>query len=141
MENLSQPILKRGKLRTFLMFHVPAVAYAALIYYVSSLPDINPPSFGTSWDDKIYHFSEYAVFSFFIYIALKYYRHGFIGRYIHIWSAVIACLFAVSDEIHQYYVPGRDATYGDLLADCLGCISIQILLFFILRNIRQKRID
>ena len=141
MAKLPAPILKRKCLGTFLIFHLPAIAYAALIYYVSSLPDIHPPSFGTGWDDKIYHFGEYAVFSFFIYIALKYYRNGFIVRHIHFWSATIACLFAVSDEIHQYYVPGRDATYGDLLADCLGCIFIQIFLILILRFIRQKRID
>ena len=141
MAHLPIPILNRKNPGTFLLFHLPAIAYAALIYYVSSLQQIHPPSFGIEWDDKIYHFGEYAVFSLLIFVALKYYRTGFILRHVHLWAVVIPCLFAISDEIHQYYVPGRDATLGDLAADFLGVFSAQLFLIIILRYIRQKRVD
>lgn len=35
-------------------------------------------------------------------------------------SIVLSTLFGLSDEIHQYFVPGRDASALDLLADFLG---------------------
>lgn len=136
-----EPILNRKSPGTFLLFHLPAVAYAALIYYISSLQHIHPPSFGMAWDDKIYHFGEYAVFSILIFIALKYYRAGFIARHVHVWAVTVPWLFAVTDEIHQYYVPGRDATLGDLAADFLGAVCAQVFLIIILRYIRQKRVD
>ncbi len=31
-------------------------------------------------------------------------------------------LFAVSDEFHQYFVPGRSAEFGDILADFAGIL-------------------
>jgi VanZ family protein len=33
---------------------------------------------------------------------------------------VISFVYGASDELHQWFVPGRYATIGDLLADSLG---------------------
>ncbi len=33
---------------------------------------------------------------------------------------IFGILYAVSDEIHQSFVPGRDCSAGDLLADIVG---------------------
>ena len=35
-------------------------------------------------------------------------------------AAAISFLYAISDEIHQSYVPGRDSDPVDVLVDCLG---------------------
>lgn len=42
----------------------------------------------------------------------------------HVWIVVILCTaFALSDEIHQYFVPRRAFQWTDLLVDLLGIIS------------------
>ena len=37
-------------------------------------------------------------------------------------SAIAACLFGISDEIHQSFVPYREAEIVDALADVAGSI-------------------
>ena len=36
------------------------------------------------------------------------------------WLWILGTLFAVSDEIHQSFVPGREPSVGDVLADVAG---------------------
>jgi len=50
-------------------------------------------------------------------------------------SGGIALIVAIADEIHQAYVPGRDASISDVLLDMVG-ISLVLFLFF--RLLRPK---
>ncbi|HDS00823.1 MAG TPA: teicoplanin resistance protein VanZ [candidate division Zixibacteria bacterium] len=124
-----------------IFLHLPALLYMALIFYISSLRSISPPSIGLGIEDKIYHFGEYALLSLFLYVALLSYRHKSIQSSIHIIAVVIACIFAGTDELHQYFVPGRESTVGDLIADCLGAITAQAVIWYYLKLRRQKSID
>jgi len=50
------------------------------------------------------------------------------------FTLLISVLFAASDEIHQYFVPGRQCDIYDFLADTIGIIlglflTAQILKF------------
>lgn len=130
-----------NNLSRFLLHHLPAIAYAALIYYISSMTDANPPSLGLSWEDKIYHCGEYALFAFFGFIALKYYRAEWVKKYIFVLAALIACLFAATDEFHQIYVPGRSATLSDMFSDWFGAIMTLVAIWLFLKLKRQKGID
>ena len=38
-------------------------------------------------------------------------------------SLIFCALFAISDEIHQYYVPGRSCEVRDMLIDTTGALS------------------
>ena len=37
-------------------------------------------------------------------------------------AAVLCVLYAASDELHQYFVPGRAALVGDVVIDALGIL-------------------
>ena len=50
-------------------------------------------------------------------------------------SGGIALIVAIADEIHQAYVPGRDASVIDILLDFVGII---LILFFTIIFIRKK---
>jgi len=47
----------------------------------------------------------------------------------------IALIVAIADEIHQAYVPGRDASITDVLLDLCG---ITLVLFFFFRLLKAK---
>lgn len=96
---------------------------------------------------KLAHFSEYALYSFCMQIHLFfgwniYRKHSFrksisetpkiIARKVFILLGGIFCvLYAVSDEIHQAFVPGRACRFFDVCVDSIGVLT-GILLFFIL---------
>ena len=43
-----------------------------------------------------------------------------VSRRLIAWSVVVACSYAVSDELHQAWVPGRSAEVRDVLIDTAG---------------------
>jgi VanZ family protein len=75
---------------------------------------------------KMAHFTEYLILSVLLYRALRGERR---------WNAraagmafVLAGLYAVSDEFHQWFVPGRTAAATDCLIDVSGAAAGQGLL-------------
>jgi VanZ family protein len=91
----------------------------AAIFYVSSLPDPAIPS-GT---DKPLHWVAYLGLAVIVIRALA----GGLPGPIDVWIAAVAMLitvgYAVTDEVHQMFVPGRSAEMSDLLADAAGAIT------------------
>lgn len=88
-----------------------ALGWAALIFAASSRPGsqvgLPPP-----WD-KLAHFGAYAVLA------------GLLARSgLSPWTAfTLAVLYGAGDEWHQSFVPGRDASAADLLADAAGSLA------------------
>ena len=83
--------------------------------------------------DKVVHLIEYAVFAVLLLRALWMKDKPYI-RYLTI--AVIV-LFAASDELHQSFIPGRDASTMDLLADLLGA-GVGAALYALARSRRVR---
>jgi len=67
---------------------------------------------------KYAHFSAYLVLGLLIMNALR--RSGVRGFKAFIFSLLFCILYAVSDEIHQLFVPGRGAQVTDVLIDGAG---------------------
>ncbi len=53
----------------------------------------------------------------------------------YLLPGAIALIVAIADEIHQAYVPGRDASITDVLLDLVGII---LVLFFFFRLLKTK---
>jgi VanZ family protein len=95
----------------------PAAIWAAVLFLLSSVSD----SPGVDWlpiGDKIGHLVLYGVMG----AALAWRRWSSRGRLTHYFYLVLGLLYAVSDEWHQSFVPGRDASLLDLTADGLGLL-------------------
>lgn len=92
-------------------------AYMCLIFYVSSIPGLKVPIRTVRHSDKIAHFFEYFVLGSLLSIVLYWWNRSWKTA-----ASVIAAatVFAVSDEIHQSWVPNRDASIGDIIADVIG---------------------
>ncbi len=100
----------------------PAILMMLLIFGASSIPGHEMPSFGLIDFDvkKGGHMLGYAL------LAAGYLRGLIDGRAItrsHWCLAVLlACLYAATDEFHQSFVAGRNATPVDVGIDTVGAI-------------------
>jgi len=72
----------------------------------------------------IYHFAAFFLFGFFLLFALK--KDKLKSRDL-ILTGIFSLLYAISDEIHQIFVPLRSASVGDILIDSLGiCVALLV---------------
>ena len=77
------------------------------------------------------HFSEYTLLGFLFALHFSFYNLKTIKK---AFLAVAGCLiYAITDEIHQIYVPGRSFQFSDLLVDTSGgVLGVMVLLIFAL---------
>jgi VanZ family protein len=90
---------------------LPVIAWAAVIFAFSSIPSLGT-GLGT-WDlvlRKLAHAGEYAVLGALLVRALRRPLPAF----------AVAVLYAISDEVHQTFVPGREGTVLDVVVDATG---------------------
>ena len=95
--------------------YLPAIVWGALLYTLSSRPTTFVPL--ESGTDKLAHFGAYAVLG-----ALLAHAHASL-RWTAWAAVVVGLLYALSDEYHQSFVPGRAADPADWVADALGVIA------------------
>lgn len=91
------------------------LGYMGIIFYLSAKPSVPIPALFPH-QDKVFHFAEYLGLAF---LAAHATGRGLFRR--RFWIALgIAAVYGLSDEIHQSFVPGRDASVADWLADTVG---------------------
>ena len=88
------------------------------------------------WVRKGAHFSAYAVLG-----ALAFQAFCFMKKKLLRSTAAVgaACLYAVSDEIHQSFSPGRSAELRDILIDTCGAAIAVCISLLVIRLIDRKR--
>lgn len=70
---------------------------------------------------KLGHITEYFILAIFVTNAFK--RSGTKAFKLLFYSFLFCLAYAISDELHQYFVPGRGPGIGDVLRDSIGAIS------------------
>ncbi len=100
------------RLRPDLLRLLPPVTMMIVIFMISSQPGSAFPHYG--WWDVVWenggHFLGYALLGAAWWYALRQ------GGPAWGWSV----LYALSDEFHQFFVPGRAADWRDVVVDALG---------------------
>jgi len=119
VERVRQPVRHSAIWRRAL----PALLWAALIFVFSSQAEL--PRVPVSVLDlvlkKAAHLAEYAVLAILLLRALAPVRsEATRGAFLAAWA--LAVIYAVTDEIHQAFVPGRSAAALDVLIDALGAM-------------------
>ncbi len=104
--------------RPLLYLWVPVVAWMGLIFLLSAQPDLPHPE--TGWADLLLSSGAHALV--FGMLALLWARA--LGKRPWTWPAAFALtvLYALSDEFHQAFVPGRHPDALDLLWDGVGAL-------------------
>ena len=80
---------------------------------------------------KIAHFSLYTVVGGIAMILLNTYKIKENTKFLN--SLIIGILYAISDEIHQIFIPGRSAQITDVVIDAMGVLFGVLFIMFVLK--------
>lgn len=115
--------LSENPIRRSLWYWSPVIIYAAIIFYLSSLlhpeeqlPKLLPEILG----DKALHLIEYAVLAVLTYRAFRWAAGPAAARQAVILTIAAASFYGMTDEIHQAFVPFRESSWLDWVADTIG---------------------
>ncbi len=113
---------------------LPVILWAGLIFTLSGIPHL---SSGWRYDfllRKIAHVTEYFILTLLTYRGLKLsWNTG--PTPLNLATIAFVLIYALLDEIHQSFVPGRAGTWQDVLFDASG-----IIIFFLLSKIWRGKI-
>lgn len=126
-----KPINLKIILRNILYYWFPTVLWASVIFYFSALSVIKTSEF--YWQDfllkKSAHFIEYAILSTLIFRSLL--NSKVSKKNAIVASIFISIIYAISDEIHQSFTPGREPRLRDIIIDGIGSIGSMIVITYI----------
>ena len=97
---------------------VITIVMAIIIFYVSSLT-LTGSTDGTSYISYIYHFTAFSYLSLFLLISIT---KGKPIKNLIILGIILAIIYGISDEIHQYFIPGRQSALKDILVNSIGIL-------------------
>lgn len=92
------------------------LCYASLIFIISSFP--LPVSVERGGADKTLHVIEYSILGF---LTLSCFKNRNLFP-ILLFAFLISSLYGISDEVHQYFVPGREFSIYDIAANSVGSL-------------------
>lgn len=150
------------------LFLTITIAYAAMIFYLSSRSDIAVPTdmfkvplvyaikdllegagiyfvtdlveYAYAHKDKVAHMFLYFGLGVFLHMTFRSSDNPVMRRYAAPFAFIVGVLYGISDEIHQSYVPGRTSSVADLFANGLGLMLAQIILLgLILWGLQERK--
>jgi len=138
--------IKQSAFLLKLYYGGPVLVYAGLIFFLSSLsrfPEEIPSFFGF---DKIAHFVEYYIFGGLLYRWFSSPDRVWERRGVLLMTLLVGIGYAVGDEWHQSFVPGRDASFFDALFDAAGIAAAAATYPFVfmkvfkIKSIRPRKV-
>jgi len=108
---------------------LPVLLWMGLIFYLSAQPDLphHPDDEVDLVIKKAGHMAEYGILAGLFWWAWP--KSGERrSRSILLYALALSGLYAISDEVHQFFVPGRDAQLLDIGFDVLGALLTLLLI-------------
>ncbi len=135
LKKLSSADMRSKMNRLLVVSLVALLCYMTLIFYLSAQPaDVSSGAEILGIPRIILHVGEYAILgllmnSVMMQVSSKVPRSVF-------FSSVFCCLYGLTDEIHQFFVPTRCFDIFDILADTIGGIVGAIFLVILLTLVK-----
>lgn len=106
------------------------ILIAIFIFYISSLTfEAGVPGPEFRFKPIVYHFLIFLLFSYFLLITLT--KREKISLFF--LAIMLSIIYAISDEFHQLFVPGRNFAISDILTDSAGVFFSGLLYSFRIR--------
>ena len=116
-------VTRQDAMAQVLWYWVPVALYAGVIFYLSaqSHPEEQLPLFLLKdVSDKVLHGVEYGILAVLCYQAFRRAAGPAVARQAVVLAIVTASVYGVTDEVHQFFVPFRESSWQDWLADTIG---------------------
>ena len=114
---------RQGAMVQVFWYWVPVALYAGAIFYLSaqSHPEDQLPSFLLKdVSDKVLHAVEYGILGLLCYRAFRWAAGPAVAQQAVVLAIVTASVYGITDEMHQFFVPFRESSWLDWLADTIG---------------------
>jgi len=111
----------------------------AAIFYASSLPDLSALPGGIS--DTVGHFAGYALLGALLLRALSGARASGATAAVAWWAWLASVAYGLSDEGHQFFVPGRSPALDDLVSDAAGAAVAIAVCWLATRAVHARRVQ
>jgi VanZ family protein len=130
---VARPAPEKSLFQKFLLYWLPVLLYLTVIFVLSAQPNLKPP---IQWQqsDKIYHLAEYIGLGVLLSRAM---RGTFPARRLMmatVLAVVLGWCVAAGDEYFQSFIPGRDSSVFDFMADAAGIIIAQLATLLLSRD-------
>jgi len=114
------------------------IVYSILIFIFSSRPEVGVEQLFYG-QDKVMHFFTYGIQAFLCLAALS--DKTLLLKLFHYFLALIFSVsYGIFNEIYQYFIPEREFSLGDILANSLGIITF-LGLVYIFQNKKRKKVN
>lgn len=127
LKDQQKTVLQQGSL------WLPVLIQMGLIFYYSAQPAGSPALERFPAPAGIGHLVGYAILGFLLYRA---FNGGVAGwsREAAGYALLVGVIYAVSDEVHQVFVPGREASFFDVVIDTVGLLAALLVVWVLNRN-------
>ena len=114
----------RQHVHNIFWFWLPPIAYMLAIFFMSAQSN---PQIGGETPDYVLHALEYFLLALWLIrllLSRPQDKHGFTQwQRLCLTGMLLTIAYGVTDEIHQYFIPGRHCSLHDILADSFGAFA------------------
>lgn len=101
---------------------VPMVLTMGAIFFLSHQPGDNLSLYPLPGIDKLAHITVYSILAATVLFGLSEDLKRNDARKVILITVACCVVYGLSDEFHQYFIPGRSVSLFDLFADCGGAV-------------------
>ena len=123
-------------LRRKIFFWILLIVYSMVIFIFSSRTEVGVEQLFYG-QDKVIHFLTYGIHAFLCLAALSD-KILLLKLFQYFLALAFSVLYGIFNEIYQYFIPEREFSFGDILANSLGIITFLVMVY-IFQNKKQKK--
>ena len=121
-----------------IFFLILLIIYSIMIFIFSSRPEVGVEQYFYG-QDKVMHFVVYGIHTFLCLAVLS--DKVLLLKLFHYFLALVFSVsYGIFNEIYQYFIPEREFSLGDILANSLGIITF-LFLVYIFQNKKRKKVN
>ena len=118
-----------------IFFWTLLIIYSVVIFIFSSRPEVGVEQYFYG-QDKVIHFVIYGIHTFLCLLTLCD-RMLSLKSIQYFLALILSVSYGIFNEIYQCFIPEREFSFGDILANSLGIITFLILVY-IFQNKKLK---
>jgi len=121
-----------------IFFWILLIIYSIVIFIFSSRPEVGVEQYFYG-QDKVIHFVIYGIHTFLCLLTLCD-RILSLKSIQYFLALILSVSYGIFNEIYQYFIPEREFSFGDILANSIGIITFLILIYVFQHKKRETKV-